>query len=180
VQFGDWRSRLLRTEKGKLRSCYDNVGIMFENAPEWAGVLGYNEFTGGLVFRKPPPPPVTGEVGTELEDRFDTEAVRWLEGKGLMVTPDMVRRVVDAVARRNSYHPVRAYLGALRLPYGHRVVEIPRQNVFVGTTNSDCGCAMRREGAVFGRHAAATSTSPASGEIGTNFGPKRFTATEPA
>jgi putative DNA primase/helicase len=48
-----------------------------------------------------------------LEDHFDTETVRWLERRGLMVKPDLVRRVVDAVARRESYHPVRDYLETL-------------------------------------------------------------------
>jgi putative DNA primase/helicase len=48
-----------------------------------------------------------------LEDHFDTEAVRWLERQFVMVKPDLVRRVVDAIARRNSYHPVRDYLESL-------------------------------------------------------------------
>lgn len=112
VRFGGWQARLLRNDRGQLLACYDNVALFFENSPELAGVLGYNEFTGGQFILKAPPP-ITATVGSELEDHFDTEALRWLERRGIMVRPDMVRRVVDGVARRNSYHPVRDYLESL-------------------------------------------------------------------
>jgi hypothetical protein len=113
VQFGDWRSQLLTTEGGKLRSCYENVALFLQNSPEWVGVLGYNEFTGGNFVTGQPPAPITAESGSELEDHFDTESIRWLERRGLMVKPDLVRRVVDTTARRNSFHPVRDYLDSL-------------------------------------------------------------------
>jgi predicted P-loop ATPase len=113
VEFGDWRARLLRNDQGRVMSCYDNVGLFLENAAEWAGTLGYNEFTAGCFILKTPPAPVTAEAVTEIADHFDTEVVRWLERHGLIVRPDLVRRVVDAVARRNAYHPVREYLTSL-------------------------------------------------------------------
>jgi predicted P-loop ATPase len=52
-------------------------------------------------------------VGQEIEDTFDTEVIRWLERKGVLAKPDMVRRVVDLAARRNSFHPVIDYLMSL-------------------------------------------------------------------
>ena len=110
VQFGDWRTRLLRSEKGRILSCYENVALFLENSPEWAGVLGYNEFTAGFVVLKTPPAPVSAEPGSEIEDHFDTEAVRWLERRMQLVKPDLVRRVVDVIARCTSFHPVRDYL----------------------------------------------------------------------
>jgi predicted P-loop ATPase len=113
VEFGDWHTRLLRNDKGKLLSCYDNAALFLENSPEWEGVLGYNDFTGAHVVLKQPPTPVSAKPGDELDDHFDTEAVRWLERHGVMVKPDAVRRVIDAAARRNSFHPVREYLESL-------------------------------------------------------------------
>jgi predicted P-loop ATPase len=113
VQFGDWRTRLLRNEKGRILSCYENVALFLENSPEWAGVLGYNEFTAGFAVLKTPPSPVSAEPGSEIEDYFDTELIRWLERRMQLVSPDLVRRVVDVVARRNSFHPVRDYLESL-------------------------------------------------------------------
>ena len=113
VTFGDWRTRLLRNEAGRIIPCYDNVALFLENSPEWSGVLGYNEFTAGYFALKSPPSPISAPAGSEIEDHFDTELVRWLERRGLLVKPDLVRRVVDVIARRNSYHPVREYLESL-------------------------------------------------------------------
>jgi predicted P-loop ATPase len=113
VEFGDWRTRLIRNEKGGVISCYDNVALFLENSPDWAGVLGYNQFTSAYVILKPPPSPITAVVNSEIEDHFDTEVVRWLERHRLMVKPEVVRRVIDVTARGNSYHPVREYLEGL-------------------------------------------------------------------
>ena len=63
----------------------------FEVSPE------DNEFTGGNFVLNQPPVPIAIRVGDELEDHFDTDTVRWLERKGLMVKPDLVRRVVDSI-----------------------------------------------------------------------------------
>lgn len=114
VEFGDWQTKLIRNDQGKLIACHENASLLLERSPEWAGILAYNEFTAAHVILKRPPEPVSAEVGCEIEDHFDTEVVRWLERKGVMVKPDTVRRVVDAVARQNSHHPVRDYLESLR------------------------------------------------------------------
>src|ERR1019366_10361755 len=76
----DWSSDVCSSD-------LENAAVFFENSPEWAGVLGYNEFTGGYHILQLPPSPVTSVVGTEIQDHFDAEAVRWLERRGLMVKP---------------------------------------------------------------------------------------------
>jgi hypothetical protein len=58
TEFGGWRTRLLRNDKGKLMACYENVALFLQNSPEWAGVLGYNEFTGGNFVLNQPPVPI--------------------------------------------------------------------------------------------------------------------------
>ena len=82
---------------------------MLENSPEWAGVLAYNEFTGGyrLILQSPFRHPIIAEIRPgEIEDHFDTGLVRWLERKGgVMAKPDMVRRVVDGWARPQPVSP---------------------------------------------------------------------------
>ena len=120
---GDWQTRLLRNDFGKLISCYENAALMLEHSPEWAGVLAYNEFTGGYVILKTPPAPINAPVGQEIEDHFDTEVVRWLERKGVMAKPEMVRRVVDVLARRHPYHPIKQYLESLPPWDGVRRIE---------------------------------------------------------
>jgi predicted P-loop ATPase len=78
------------------------------------GVLGHNEFTAGHEILRQPPAPVLACVGDELEDRFDTEVVRYLERRGVFISSNRVREVVDATAHRNSSHPVREYLNSLK------------------------------------------------------------------
>jgi hypothetical protein len=113
LEYGDWRTRLLRNEEGRVIPCHENVALYLEHSPEWSGVLGYNEFTGGYFVLRQPPVPISAQPGQEIEDHFDTELVRWFERKYLMVRPDAARRVVDAVVRRHSFHPVRDYLRSL-------------------------------------------------------------------
>jgi hypothetical protein len=113
VEFGGWQTRLIRGENGEPKACYENVRLMLSHAPEWMGVLGYNEFAAAPLIMKPPPALISFKVGDELQDNFDTELTQWLERKKLMVRPEQVRQVVDAVARCNAYHPVRDYLTGL-------------------------------------------------------------------
>jgi predicted P-loop ATPase len=113
VNFGDWHSRLIRSADGDLAACIDNAALMFEHSPDWEEVLGYNEFDGGYYVRRPPPSPVHAQPGEEITDIFDTEAVRWLERRHVMVTPSVVHAVVNLVAHRNPFHPVREYLHGL-------------------------------------------------------------------
>jgi len=110
VEYGDWHMRLIRDDNGDPRACYENIRLMLEHSPEWEGVLGYNEFSAAHMIMKTPPALINFRVGDELEDHFDTELTQWLERKKIMARPDQVRLVVDAVSRRNSFHPVRDYL----------------------------------------------------------------------
>ena len=113
VEFGDWRTRLLRNEAGKLLSGYENVALFLENHPDWSGVLGYNEFTGGYTALGQAPAPIAARPGSEIDDHFVTGTIRWLERHGLSAKPDLASRVVDMVAQKNSFHPVRDYLEGL-------------------------------------------------------------------
>jgi len=114
VVFGGWQSQLLRNkETDKFLPCYENVALFLEHSPEWAGVIAYNEFTGGYHVLRQAPAPVTARTGDEIEDHFDVEATRWLERHGVFVKPNVVRLVVDAIARRNPFHPVKEFLESL-------------------------------------------------------------------
>jgi predicted P-loop ATPase len=111
TRFGDWRLLLHRSPAtGKILPSYDNAAIAIENAPEWAGVLGFDEFTGQICVLRTPPSPISANVGVEITDCFVTESIRWLERHGIMIGPTAAHQVINAVARRNSYHPVRNYL----------------------------------------------------------------------
>src|SRR5262249_41535048 len=113
VQFGDWKTRLLRNEKGKLRSCYENVALYFEHHPAWVGVVGYNEFANRYVLLRDAPEPITAKAGQEIDTHFDTAATRWMERRGMNVNPDVIHRAITSVARGNCFHPVRDFLNGL-------------------------------------------------------------------
>jgi putative DNA primase/helicase len=107
-------SNLIRGSNGSVLVGYENAMLYFQHSPDWAGVLGYNEFTGGHELRKSAPPPVTQKPGEEIEDSFDTDATRWLERRShLMFKADLVHRIIDVLAKQNSFHPVRDYLASL-------------------------------------------------------------------
>jgi hypothetical protein len=114
VEYGSWRTLLIRDANGEPRACLENIRLMLTYSPEWTGVLGYNEFSACPLIMKPPPSLINFKVGDELLDHFDVEAAQWLERHKLMVRPEQVRQVVDAVAQRKGYHPVRDYLNALK------------------------------------------------------------------
>lgn len=105
---------ILRSDTGRVMVGHENAFQYFKSSPEWQGVLAYNEFTGGIELRDHAPEPITLKKGEELDDTFDTNAVRWLERRSKIVwNPNIVHRVVNSIARENSFHPVREYLTGL-------------------------------------------------------------------
>jgi hypothetical protein len=50
-----WRKRLVVTDKGKPRALLANAIIVLKDAPEWDGVLGFNEFSLDTVVLKSTP-----------------------------------------------------------------------------------------------------------------------------
>lgn len=114
VNFEDWRNRLLRDEQARPLSCLDNAALYFEHDEAWRGVLGFNQFDNGYYVLKTPPDPVSSPAGTEIENDFDVQVARWLERRRILLPIAQVRRVVDSVARRNQFHPVKDYLNGLK------------------------------------------------------------------
>lgn len=86
---------------------------ILENDLAWKGVLGYSEFSGRIVKRKPPPF-FGGERG-EWSDADDAELELWLaahyELRGMRSVD--VPKAVLLSARRHKYHEVRDYLDGL-------------------------------------------------------------------
>jgi hypothetical protein len=50
-----WKARLLVNDKGAPKALLANAITALRMAPEWAGVLGFNEFSLGTVALKPAP-----------------------------------------------------------------------------------------------------------------------------
>jgi len=112
-----WRKDLLRskppmnTTEGRILPVLANAIAAFRHAPEWGGVLAFNEFGFGTVVLKPAPWGVVpnGEW-TDHEDRLATE---WLQRQGILVSVEVAGQAVQTVARDHPFHPVRTYLQGL-------------------------------------------------------------------
>jgi len=118
VSSGDWSADLLRSSTGSAKPLLANALMTFMHAPEWQGVLAYDEFTLATMALKPPPWAQTKHnfwtpvAWTEQDDRL---ATAWLQTvHGITVGTGITAEAVETAARNNSFHPVRDYLGGLR------------------------------------------------------------------
>jgi predicted P-loop ATPase len=116
---GDWRSLLLHGksrksgERGPVLANLANAITTLRHAPEWIGVLGFNEFSLGVAAVKPTPwqdTPSNAEW-TDHEDRLTAD---WMQHHGIMVGVETAGQAVQTVARDRPFHPVKAYIDVLQ------------------------------------------------------------------
>lgn len=105
------REPLIVDRHGKAKPVLANAIIMLREAPEWEGVLGYNEFALQTVALKPPP--WRKEPGTNWTSVDDIQAADWLQRIGVLVSPQVAADAAQVVAAENCFHPVRDYLDSL-------------------------------------------------------------------
>jgi predicted P-loop ATPase len=108
----DWHRDLLTNEKGVPKALLANAITALRGAPEWAGVLGFNEFSLVTLALKAPPWQ-SGIAGNEWTDHEDRLTADWLQHQGILVTVEVAGQAVQAVARDRCFHPVRKYLESL-------------------------------------------------------------------
>jgi predicted P-loop ATPase/DNA primase len=117
-----WRDGLLLNLNGTVKPVLANAITALRGAPEWAGVLTYNEFAHFTVLQKPAPwmkPDV--EVSADWTPNDDTLTTEWLHHQGIFVSVDVTGQAVEAVAREHRFHPVRTYLKDLTWDGKHRL-----------------------------------------------------------
>jgi predicted P-loop ATPase len=107
-----WRSRLMVTGDGKPRALLANAITALQYAPEWEGVLGFNEFSLGVVMLKSAP--WGGKAATAWTDQEDRLTADWLQHQGILVGVEIAGQAVQTVARQREFHPVREYLDSLK------------------------------------------------------------------
>jgi predicted P-loop ATPase len=113
-----WRELLIRKPDTKTRTggplaCLANVITALRYAPEWQGVLGFNEFALRVVSRKPAPW-AGARPDANWTDNEDSLTADWLQHEGIFVGVEVAGLGVQSVARDFKFHPVRAYLKSLR------------------------------------------------------------------
>ncbi|MCL4850046.1 MAG: bifunctional DNA primase/polymerase, partial [Bryobacteraceae bacterium] len=107
-----WREHLIVNRDGGPKPLLANAITALRMAPEWAGVLAFNEFSLGTVALKPTPWPGAG-AGAEWTDHEDRLTANWLQRQGMFVSVEVAGQAVQAVAKDRRFHPVREYLDSL-------------------------------------------------------------------
>jgi predicted P-loop ATPase len=107
----DWHDELVRSDKGKILPTFSNALTALRLAPDWKGVLGYNEFALRAETRQPPP--WNGSIGP-WGDHEDSLLIEWMEHQGIRITDAHATRAALTVAREHPFHPVREYLDGLQ------------------------------------------------------------------
>ena len=111
---GEWRVKLLVTATKSPKPILANALTALRWAPEWEGVLAYDELEMATMAMRPPPFCKSKDNSwaprpwAEQDDRLTAE---WLHHQGVCVSANtVVPGAVETIARETSYHPVRDYL----------------------------------------------------------------------
>lgn len=121
-----WRKDLLRskppmnTTEGRILPVLANAIAAFRHAPEWGGVLAFNEFGHGTVALRPAPWGVVPKG--EWTDHEDRLAAEWLQKQGVLVSVEVAGQAVQTAARDRPFHPVKTYLQGLQWDGVERIV----------------------------------------------------------
>jgi predicted P-loop ATPase len=108
----DWRTKLLCSKDGSIKPLLSNAVLLLQHSPEWAGVLRFNEFS--LTIETDQPAPFSDAGNEEWTDDHTARTTIWLQQNGCSLTSTkQTHEAICVVARRRSYHPIRAYLAAL-------------------------------------------------------------------
>lgn len=108
----DWTVLLKKDAAGRFLAKFCNAELALRAAPDWAGCIAYDEFASRIVLRRPPP--LDQDLGGEWTQAHDLLALKWIQGKGVMVKLRDVEEAVQAVAIQNRFHPVRDWLDGLK------------------------------------------------------------------
>lgn len=109
-----WKAKLRYDDNGNLRLTLSNLAIILDYHPDWRGVLFYDQFSGDILKRRPPPLPHS-ETG-EWAD-IDSQKTRvWLEEQfdfdGL--STGLVDDAIAVVSDLHSVHVVKERLDPLQ------------------------------------------------------------------
>jgi predicted P-loop ATPase len=113
-----WQDELLRSKvssgknENSVLPVLANAITALRLAPEWQGLLAYDEFRLNVVATKPTPWGAFPKTGwTDQEDRLTAE---WLQRQRIFVSVEVASQAVQTVAAQRRVHPVRDYLGRLK------------------------------------------------------------------
>lgn len=103
----------MMSESGCPRPILANAIIALRNAPEWRATLSFDEFARKIVARRPLPWAPDNSPPRQWEDVHDIYTADWLQHQDITVSTRVAAEAVLAVARDDTFHPVKDYLAAL-------------------------------------------------------------------
>ena len=116
VELHDWKRRLQRRASGTAYADERNALIAFEYSSELRGLLAYNEFRDRVILKRELPTLPDGPAAVPASPDWGDEHLTWLTAwlqTCMPVRREIVQNAVIAVAKINSFHPVRDYLNGL-------------------------------------------------------------------
>jgi len=134
-----WQQNLLMNNQGNARAILANAITTLRLAPEWQGVLGFNEFSMCTVALKQPPWG-GGSAGAEWTDHEDRLTADWLQHNGIYVSVEIAGLAVQTVARDRTFHPVRQKLDSLEWDGTSRISDW--LSLYLGVEANDYTCAV--------------------------------------
>lgn len=108
-----WRTRLLVGKRGGPLAVVANALTALRYAPEWQGVLHFNESSLATIVKLAPPFENVPAVPFAWADEHDILTAAWLQHQGIGVGKEVAGQAVQAVAREHPFHPIRDYVDAL-------------------------------------------------------------------
>lgn len=108
-----WKARLLIGKRGGVLGVVANALVALRFAPEWQGVLHFNESSLCTTAKLVPPFETRSAVPFTWTDENDVQAAAWLQHQGISVSKEIAGQAVQVVARERPFHPVRDFLNSL-------------------------------------------------------------------
>ena len=109
-----WKAKLRYDDNGDLKLTLANLVTILNHHPDWRGVLFYDEFSGDILKRKPPPFPHV-KLG-EWTDMDSSKSRVWLEEEYDFekLPTGLVDEAVAVAADLHAVHAVKEYLEPLK------------------------------------------------------------------
>jgi predicted P-loop ATPase len=140
-----WKATLKLTPTHAPKPLLSNALIALRGAPEWQGVLGYDDFALTAMLLAPPP----WQQGTNQPweprrwcDDDDTRTAEWLQYQDIYVSIPTVCAAAQTVAMDHRFHPVRSYLDGLTWDGRNRVEQFATD--YLGAEDSAYHAAVSR------------------------------------
>ena len=106
----EWKEELILNDKGRFAAILANAITTLRAAPEWCGLLNYNEHALNISTTRATP---WGPVAI-WADPDTYQLVNWYQHRSLRISVADANAAVETVARDRSYHPIRQYLNSLK------------------------------------------------------------------